>query len=169
MLSRIINALEAVNEQLGRGTAWLTTLMVIIFCGDVFARNVLNLSSAAVFELEWHLFALIFLLGSGYALKHDRHVRVDVFYGQFSERTKAVINLLGTLFFLLPFCAIVIYYSWQAAYNSFQINEGSPDPGGLPARYLIKAAVPLGISFLSLQGIALLLRSVQTLIRPTHG
>ncbi|MGF1534313.1 MAG: TRAP transporter small permease subunit [Bernardetiaceae bacterium] len=165
-LEKTIHFLEALNEWIGRGVAWLTTLLVLLFCADVFARNVLRFSSAAIFELEWHIFALIFLLGAGYTLKHDQHVRVDVFYGQFSPRLKAWINLLGTLFFLLPFCGLLIYYGTQMAQTAYQINEGSGDPGGLPARYLIKSAIPLGMFFLSLQGIALLLRSLKTLLSP---
>jgi len=117
--------------------------------------------------LEWHIFALIFLFGAGYAFKHDKHVRVDLFYAKFSARDKALVNLVGTLLFLIPWCILIIMYSYQYALTSFNINESSPDPGGLPARYLIKFSITIGIVFLLLQAVAILFRSILTLRAPT--
>ena len=110
-------------------------------------------------ELEWHLFALIFLLGAGYAFKHDRHVRVDLFYAKFSEREKAWLNLWGSLLFLLPWSALIVYTAYDYAWISYLIGEGSPDPGGLPARYIIKFMVAIGIFLLFLQGLATCIES----------
>ena len=161
-ISHIINK---INELVGKGISWLTTLLVLVICYDVLMRYFFDSTSAGIIELEWHIFSLIFLIGAGYCLKHDRHVRVDVFYTNFSQTAKSWINLLGTLFFLLPFCAIVIYYSSKFTANSFALNESSSDPSGLPARYLIKSAIPIGFFFLFLQGISLLMESILLISR----
>ena len=105
-------------------------------------------------ELEWHLFGLIFLLVAGYAFRHDRHVRVDLFYAKFSAKDKALVNLIGGLIFLIPWTAILIYVSFEYATIAYKIGEGSPDPGGLPARYIIKFAITAGMVLLFLQGLA---------------
>lgn len=151
---------DGVNERVGIGVAWLTAALVAVVCCDVFMRYVLQDSWVAIQELEWHLFALIFLLGAGYSLKHDKHVRVDVFYSRFSPQTQAWVNLVGSVLFLIPFCVLVIWSSQNFVMNAFQFGETSPDPGGLPARWVLKAAIPVGFLFLCIQGIALACRSV---------
>lgn len=162
-LQRLSRAIDQLNEAVGRGVAWLTTALVLVVGYDVAARYLFNVSSAGMVELEWHLFSFTFLLGAAYALKHDRHVRVDVFYQNFTRKQQAWVNLIGTLLFLLPFCYIAMVESWQFAANAWRIGEGSPDPGGLPARYIVKAAIPLGFLLLLLQGLSLLFSSVLTL------
>ena len=165
-LDRYIRFVDWLNEKIGRGIAWLTTLLVLVVGYDVFTRYLLKRSSVAVQELEWHLFALIFLLAAAYTLKDDRHVRVDVFYTNFSPRRQAWVNLLGTLVFLIPFAVVMIAASEQFVLNSFRLGETSPNPGGLPARYLLKAAIPAGFFLLLLQGIALAFRSLKTILHP---
>ena len=155
---------EQISEFSGRVTSWLTSILVLIIGYDVAMRYLANQTSIAIFELEWHLYSMIFLLGAAYTLKHDKHVRVDVFYSQFSEKGKAWVNLLGTLCWLLPFALVVVWVSWKYTLNSFAVSESSPDPGGLPARYFIKACISLGFTLLVLQAIALLLRSVNILV-----
>ncbi|MDA0712212.1 MAG: TRAP transporter small permease subunit [bacterium] len=159
-LQTYIRWADAINEGVGSGVAWITGSLVLVVCYDVFTRYVLQSSSVAVQELEWHLFALIFLLGAGYSLKHEKHVRVDAFYSQFSRRLQAWVNLVGSVLFLVPFCALVIWSSQDFVFNAFHFSETSPDPGGLPARWVLKAAIPLGFFLLLLQGVALALRSV---------
>ncbi len=166
VLSKISNAIDQLNESIGRGIAWLTTALVLLICYDVAARYLFNTTSAGMVELEWHLFSFIFLLGAAYALRHDRHVRVDVFYQNFSEKKKAWINLMGCLLFLIPFCLVTIDASWKFTMNAFRIQEGSPDPGGLPARYIVKAAIPVGFSLLLLQALSLTFKSILTLTDP---
>lgn len=162
-LTQVANAIDWLNEHIGRLAAWLTTILVVLICADVIFRYAFNNTAAWVIELEWHLFALIFLLGGGYAFKHDRHVRVDLFYANFSKRDKALINLLGSLLLLLPWCSIITIYAFQYASLSFDLKEASPDPGGLPAIYLIKSVVAIGFFLLFLQGISLAIRSLLTL------
>ena len=146
--------------------AWLVLLMVVIIGYDVTMRYLFHTGSAAIQELEWHLFALFFLMGSAYTLKHDGHVRVDIFYRSqwMDQRRRAWLDLLGGLFLLLPFCLLVIISSLPFVENSFVMNEGSPDPGGLPFRYLLKAAIPVGFALILLQGIAQVLRCIVFLL-----
>jgi len=152
------------NEQLGKITAWLTTILMLLICFDVMQRYLFNTTSVAFIELEWHLFALIFLFAMGYSLKYDQHVRVDVFYTRFSRKNKAWVNLVGTILFLFPFCLVGIYAAYKYTMVSFGYNEGSPNPSGLPARYLIKAAMMIGFFLLFLQGISLMFESILILI-----
>jgi TRAP-type mannitol/chloroaromatic compound transport system permease small subunit len=174
-LTRFAAFIDTLNEKIGVAVSWLTTVLVLIVCGDVFSRYLLKRSSIAVQELEWHLFAVIFLLAAAYTLKHDRHVRVDVLYIKFSPQTRAWINFAGSLVFLIPFAALVIWASSDFVANSFRIGETSPDPGGLPARFLLKACVPLGFLLLLLQGVALAIQSLAAVLnppketRPTNG
>ena len=143
--------------------SWLTLILVLVIVIDVTLRYLFNSTSAASFELEWHLFALIFLVGASYTLQEDKHVRVDVFYHRFSERKKAWVNIIGTLVLLLPFCAIAFWESISFVESSFSVRETSPDPGGLPARYIIKSAIPVGFLLLGLQGISVLMKSLSKL------
>ena len=163
VLQSICNKIDNLNEAIGKGVAWLTTLLVLLICYDVIARYLFNITFTAIIELEWYLFSFIFLLGAAYALKHDKHVRVDVFYANFTEKQQAWVNLIGTVFFLIPFCLIVIYTSFKFTVNSYAMQEGSPDPGGLPATYIVKSAIPIGFALLLLQAISLLLKSLLTL------
>jgi len=160
LLNTLAQKIDSFNESIGKMVSWLNVVLVLLICSDVAMRYLLNISFASLFELEWHLFAIVFLLGAGYTLKHDKHVRVDVIYGRLSPKKQAWINLLGVLLFLLPICFIFIKTSLLFVYNSWIIGESSPDPGGLPARYIIKAAIPIGFSFLLLQGFSLGIHSL---------
>ncbi|MDN5203521.1 TRAP transporter small permease subunit [Fulvivirgaceae bacterium BMA10] len=155
-----IKRVDQLNEWIGNKISWFTTLLVLLICYDVIMRYLFNQSAAWIFELEWHLFAAIFLIGAAFTLKHDRHVRVDVFYSRFSVKQKAWVNLVGTLIFLIPFCLVIIDASLKFVGNSFRLNESSPDPGGLPARYIIKSAIPIGFILLFLQSISLTFKSL---------
>jgi len=151
---RIQHALEALSEFTGRTVAWLVLGMTLLVCYDVADRYLLRGGSIALQELEWHLFALIFLLGAAYTLRHEGHVRIEIFYQLLGARGRALVDLVGHALFLLPFCALVIYASVPFVYNAWAFGEGSPDPGGLPWRFLLKAAIPAGFLLLALQGVA---------------
>lgn len=153
-LLRLANRLSLVAEYTGRAVAWLALLLVAVVCYDVTMRYVFHGGSIALQELAWHLYALLFLLGAAYTLKHDGHVRVDIVYQRLAPRTRAWIEVLGTLFFLLPLCVLIVWTSVPFAYQAFVHAEGSPDVGGLPYRYLLKTAIPLGFALLALQGLA---------------
>jgi len=168
-LKRIARLANQVNETVGRAVSWLTVALVILVCFDVAARYFFSASQAWMMELEWHFFSLIFLLGAGYALKHDRHVRVDLFYANFSEKDKAWTDLVGSIIFLIPWCILIIYFSFNYAYSSFLDGEGSPDPGGLPARYVIKFAIVTGVGLLLLQTIGKVAECILTICYPRIG
>lgn len=161
-LRQLAAFIDKLSTWAGRLVAWLVLCLVLLVCYDVGMRYLFQSGSVALQELEWHLFALIFLLGAASTLKNDGHVRVDVFYQSkwFSPQARIWINLLGNLAFLLPFCLIIITASWPFVRNAFLQNEGSPDPGGLPYRYLLKAVIPLAFSLLALQGIADIIRNL---------
>lgn len=161
-MNKLAQVIDRLNERVGYLVSWLTTAMVLLVCYDVFTRYVLKTSTVAVQELEWHLFAIIFLLGAGYTLKHDRHVRVDVIYLKLSRRVRAWINFGGCLIFLIPFCALVLYSSQTFVATAFRIGETSANPGGLPARFIIKACIPIGFALLLLQAVSLAIKSLQT-------
>jgi len=160
--TRLERSINQLNEQVGRGVAWLVLLMVLIIVYDVSMRKWLGISSVALQELQWHFFALIFLLGAAYTYKHDAHVRVDVLYQSrwMTDKRRAWVNLIGSLGFLLPFALLIIISAFTFVEASFSIRESSPDPGGLPLRFLLKAAIPIGFVLLVLQGIAVILHSL---------
>lgn len=159
-MQKIVEAIDWINQKTGRAVSWLGALMVAVVTVDVIMRYLFRTSYVFVQELEWHLFGAFFLLGAGYTLLHDDHVRVDIFYQRLSPKNQAWVNLLGTLFFLLPGCYLVIKTSWGFFYNSWSIGEASPDPGGIPARYILKATIPIGFSLIALQGVSLGLKSL---------
>lgn len=158
----IISFIDCLTEWVGKTTSWLVLAMVLLICYDVAMRYLFQQGSVALQELEWHLFALIFLLGSAYTLKHDEHVRVDILYQSrfVSDKQRALINILGTLFFLFPFCILILITGWPFAENAFYYNEGSPDPGGLPYRYLLKGSLLVAFGLLLLQGFSGLLKNM---------
>lgn len=159
-MQKIVSIFDKINEVVGKLASWLTFFLVGIVCIDVAFRYAFQITAAWVTELEWHLFAAIFLLGAGYALQKDHHVRVDLFYSNFSQQEKALVNIVGTVCFLIPWCIVVIYFSTDYVIDSWIDNERSADPGGLPARYLIKSVIPIGFILLLFQAVSLLLKNI---------
>lgn len=123
----------------------------------------LNLTSNALIEGQWYTFTLIFMLGTAYTLLHDGHVRVDIFYANWSPRQRAIANLCGSIFFLIPFCAISVAASWASIVNSWSVMEISPDPGGLP-RYPIKSTILIACGLLILQAISEVIKNWAMLV-----
>ncbi|WP_414529269.1 TRAP transporter small permease subunit [Nodularia chucula] len=166
-LLRIARVIDICTERIGKFTGWLVLVMVILGVGNVSGRYLgrfigINLTSNAYIEAQWYIFDLIFLLGAGYTLKHNEHVRVDVFYSNWPPRRKALADLLGTVFFLIPFCIMVIFFSWDTIVASWQILETSPDPDGLP-RYPIKTMIIVSFVLLILQGISQIIKNLAIL------
>ncbi len=156
--------IDRMNSALGRWTSLLALVMVVLGSWNALARYLgrfvgTDLSSNAFIEGQWYMFSLLFLLGAAWTLQQDEHVRVDVLYGRASPRTKAWIDLVGTVVFLLPFCVWAIWMSWPAVRNSWAVLEVSPDPGGLP-RYPLKTVIPIAFAFVALQGVAWVIRKV---------
>ncbi len=155
---RLANRLDGLNKAMATIARWSILLMLGLGLWNVIGRYLgvaigHNLSSNGLIEGQWYLFDLAFLLGLGWTLQRQGHVRVDILQGRWHPRRKAQIELLGTLILLLPFTLGVMAISIAPALYSLLINEASPDPNGLP-RYLIKMLIPIGFFLLSLQGVA---------------
>lgn len=159
-MRKTLAILEGINERAGILISWSTLFMVILICTEVVLRYLFNRSLIWMVELEIYLFAFSFLLAAGYAFKHDKHVRVDLFYTKFSPKKKAYINLIGGLLFLIPWCIISIIGCLKYANISWRIGEVSQQAGGLPMVYLLKYSIALGFVLLLIQGVASVLRSI---------
>jgi len=159
-LRRLCQRIDALNDWVGKVAAWATAIVVVVVFVDVVMRYAFNTSFVFTQEMEWHLFAFIFLMGAGATLLKDGHVRVDIFYQRFSQRHRAWINIIGVLFFLIPGCFMIILTSLKFVSSSFAVMEGSPDPGGIPYRFILKSCIPAGFILVLLQGIALGIRSI---------
>lgn len=145
--------IDALNERVGRVALWLVLACVLVSAGNAVARYGLNFSSNALLEIQWYLYATVYLCAAGYTLKHDAHVRIDLVSGRLTRRARAWIDIFGALFMLLPACAILLWYGWSAFLESYRIGEMSGDAGGLP-RWPIKFVVPLAFLLLILQGVS---------------
>jgi TRAP-type mannitol/chloroaromatic compound transport system permease small subunit len=152
--------IDKINEYVGRVVAWVTLGLVVVVFVDVVMRYLFQTSFVFTQELEWHLFAFIFLFGAGYTLLRDGHVRVDIIYQRLGFKGQAWVNFIGVLTFLIPGCILIITTSWKFTHSAWVIGEGSPDPGGIPYRFLIKGCIPVGFSLLLMQRLSLGIHSL---------
>lgn len=150
-----------VQEGAGALAAFLTSILVLLVVGDVVGRYIFNVGSVALQELEWHIFSIIFLLAAGYTFKRGEHVKIDVLYNRFTKKGQALVDIAGTVVLLFSFSGFVIWYSIDFIWSSYLINEGSPDPGGLPTRFLLKTMIPTGFILLLMQGVIFLLDALK--------
>jgi TRAP-type mannitol/chloroaromatic compound transport system permease small subunit len=157
--SRII---DAVNERFGTLATWLVLFAVLISTGNAVARYAFSIGSNAWLEVQWYMFAAIVFLGAPYTLKVNEHVRVDVLYSALSERARIWIDIAGCILFLLPFCAVLLYFTWPWFVDSWRIGEMSSNAGGL-IRWPVKLALPLGFALLALQGVSELIKRIAAL------
>jgi len=166
LLDQFSVKLEQFSELTGKLVSWLVLTMVLLVSYDVAMRYFFLSGSVALQEMEWHLFSLIFLIGAAYTFKHDDHVRLDLFYKSkyMDDIRRAWINLFGSLFLLLPFCILIIITAWPFVYQSYIHLEGSPDPGGLPYRWILKASIPLGFTLLLLQGVSDIIKNLNIIL-----
>jgi TRAP-type mannitol/chloroaromatic compound transport system permease small subunit len=158
-LARLIDAL---NGRIGRSVYWLILIMVIISTANALSRKLFNVSSNAFLEIQWYLFATVFLLSAGYTLLRNEHVRIDIIASRFSSKTQIWIDIIGTLLFLFPLTLVIMYDSWSYFVISFTSQEWSINPGGLlvwPAKLLI----PFGFLLLFLQALAQLIKLIAAL------
>ena len=158
-LLTLSRAIDWLNERVGRAAFLLVLVMVLVSAGNAVSRYALNLSSNAWLELQWYLFAAVFLLCAGYTLLHNEHVRIDVVSSHLSRRTRAWIDVFGTLLFLLPMSICILWLSWPIFLKAWASGEISSNAGGLirwPARLL----VPLGFLLLTVQGISELIKRI---------
>jgi len=160
MLLKIESVIESVVDVVGKITSILLLLMIFNVFFDVIMRYFFRNSSVGMQEMEWHLFSIVILFGVSVALKDEGHVRVDFLYEKYSVRTKAMINILGTLFFLLPLTLLVTTGSWEFVMDSYSINEISEDPGGLTHRWIIKSMIPFSFIFLIFSAVGYIVKNV---------
>ena len=158
-LKTALSSVEKFTEVTGRFISWATVTMVILVVLVVITRYFLGLGSIALQESVTYLHCLVFMMGIAFTLKHDGHVRVDIFYRGFSLRCKALVNLIGALLFLIPFCLLIFFTSWDYVFSSWVIRETSAENNGLPFIYLLKTLMLLMPVTLLLQGIAEIIRS----------
>ena len=156
MIGRIVDAV-------GAALSVLMILMALNVSYDVMMRYVFQASSVGMQEMEWHLFSIIILFGMGVALKHESHIRVDFIYDRMPARRKAVVNIFGTVFMLMPLALLIFFGSFGYVHDAWITNEISEDPGGLPYRWLIKSMIPLSMAFLMLSSVAYVIKNVKLL------
>jgi TRAP-type mannitol/chloroaromatic compound transport system permease small subunit len=152
-------AIDTLNERVGQVVYWLVLVAVVISAANAIVRKAFDMSSNAYLEVQWYLFSAVFLLCAGYTLLRNEHIRIDVVVGRFSRRTLAWIDILGTLFFLFPLVALILYEAWPWFVRTWFSGEVSPSAGGLilwPAKIL----VPVGFVLLGLQGVSELIKRV---------
>jgi TRAP-type mannitol/chloroaromatic compound transport system permease small subunit len=158
-LLMVSRAIDALNERVGRIVLWLVLAMVLVSAGNAVSRYLFNFSSNAFLELQWYLFALVFLLCAGYTLLHNEHIRIDVVTSRFSATTRAWIDVFGTLVFLLPVSLYITWLSWPIFVNAWVSGEVSSNAGGL-VRWPARLVIPVGFLLLSLQGLSELIKRV---------
>lgn len=154
--------IDALTERIGRVAIWLVLVATLISAGNALARYALGESSNAWLEIQWYLFGAVFLLTAGYTLKHNGHVRIDIFYGRLGAKGQAWIDLLGGLLFLLPMAGLLAWLAWPMFMDAWTTHEMSPDAGGL-ARWPVKLLLPLGFGLLALQGVAEIIKRIGVL------
>ena len=159
-VSRFIDRL---NELIGRLVYWLILVSVLVSSGNAVVRYAISRSSNGWLEIQWYLFSAVFLLGAGYTLLRNEHVRIDIFYGRLNPRARAWIDILGGVFFLLPMALIIMALAWPLFLESWTRNEYSTDAGGL-IRWPVKLLIPTGFLLLVLQGLSEIIKRVAFLI-----
>lgn len=153
--------IDTFTKWTGVAAALLLFALIGLVVYDAGARYLFSAGSIGLQELEWHLFDAVFLLGIAYALKHGKHVRVDLFYAKYSPRVKGYVNLLGIWLFILPFSAFVAASGWEFAVGAYEMGEGSPNPGGLPHRYLIKGMIAVAFGLVILQALSEIVKTLR--------
>ncbi len=157
-IGRIVNGM-------GKFLAIALLLLVLNVAFDVMMRYLFRASSVGMQEMEWHIFSVIILYGVGFALKNEGHVRVDFLYDRMQPRTKALINIIGTVLFLMPLSLLILFGSVEFVHDAYTMNEISEDPGGLTHRWIIKGMIPLSFAFLLFSAIGYILQNINAIRR----
>jgi len=165
MFDKALTSIESFIDWSGRTVSWLSLLLVLVTFLVVILRYVFDFGSIALQETSTYLHAAIFLIGMAYTLQQDAHVRVDIFYAQFSRQTKTWVDLLGALFLLLPFMLFISWISWQYIADSWAVQEGSREAGGLPGVFLLKSLILLMSGLLSLQALTQVARNIDSILK----
>lgn len=162
-LLRVSAAIDGLNERVGKLVSWAILLSVIVSTVNASLRYSLDIASNAWLELQWYLFSAVFLLCSGYTLLRNEHIRIDIVVGRFSRRTQTWIDVIGTIFFLLPMSILIMWLSWPVFWDSYAGHEMSSNAGGL-IRWPVKILIPIGFFLLSLQGVSEFIKRIAFLM-----
>jgi len=162
-LTKTANIADKINRKLGQAVSWLALLMAILMFLNVICRYIFNSNLIWQQELVGFMHAILFLAAAGYTLQEDKHVRVDVLYQSLSVRNKAIVNLVGTLIFLLPVCFAISYLSYDFILSSWKIREASAEYNGMQGVYLLKSCIWVFTFSLILQGLSNIAKSIITL------
>lgn len=162
-MDKFSNTIDQISEWSGRLVAWLSLTMVLTTFLVVVLRYLFDLGSIALQEAITYMHASLFMLGAAYTLRHEGHVRVDIFYNRFGARGRAWVDLMGVLLLLLPVTLFITWVSWDYVASSWALHEGSREAGGLPGVFLLKSVIPLMALLLLLQGVAMGIRAVGVL------
>ena len=168
MFMSISRLIDALNEKIANAVSWALLIAVIICAGNALVRYLFKMSSNSWLEIQWYLFAALFMLASAYTLKRDEHVRIDVITSHFSKRTQVWIDLLGYLLFLLPVCLVIVYYGIPFAHYSISTAEMSSSAGGLIV-WPVKLLIPVGFGLLVLQGVSEIIKRIAFLAGRIDG
>jgi len=168
-LRACVRSIDTFTDRCGRLLAWLGLCMALLTALIVVMRYGFNVGSILAQEAVVYMHGSLFLLGAAYALKTGAHVRVDIFYRSFDARTRAWVDSLGGIVFLLPLCVFIFFSSWDYVLESWAMLESSPEPGGIPAVFLLKSLIPLAAANLALQCVAEVLRNGLFLVEGEHG
>ena len=163
LLLRVSTLIDAMNERIGKTVYWLVLASVVVSSGNAVVRYALDTSSNAWLEIQWYLYAGFFLVGAGYTLLRNEHVRIDIIYSRLKPRIRAWIDVFGGIFFLLPMALIILWLSWPVFVDSYNLHEYSPSPGGL-LRWPVKLMIPVGFLLLALQGVSEIVKRVAFLM-----
>lgn len=157
--TRITDVLEAIVEFFGRYSSFIWIVLMLLVVGNVLLRYMIGTNFVALEELQWHLFAIGFMIALSYCFLHDGHVRVDVWAEHFQPRTRAIVEIIGIVVLFLPFCYLILTYAYPFVERSYRLNEVSAAPGGLPYRWLIKSVILLAFGLLFMAGLARAIRA----------
>ena len=159
-MEKLNNFFEKLNFIIGKILVFVMILLILNVFYDVISRYFFHGGSIALQELEWHLFGVMILFGMSYTLKTEGHVRVDFIYNNLSPKKQAIINIFGTIFFIIPFALFIVYGSYDFVMDSYTTNEISDDPGGLTHRWIIKAMIPLSFIYLVITSIGYIIQNI---------
>lgn len=162
-LLRLSRAIDFLNEKVGQTVYWLVLASVVVSSGNAVVRYTFDTSSNAWLEIQWYLYTGFFLVGAGYTLLRNEHVRIDIVYSRLKPRARAWIDVLGGIFFLMPMAILLMWLSWPVFTESYRLHEYSPNPNGL-LRWPVKLMMPVGFFLLALQGVSEIIKRIAFLM-----
>ncbi|MBN2568837.1 MAG: TRAP transporter small permease subunit [Deltaproteobacteria bacterium] len=163
-IRQMIRWMDNIAQNVGVTVSWILWAMVFVTIWDILLRYLFKSGSVAIQNLEWYFFGINFLLAIAMNFKDNSNARIDIFYNSFSKKTQAIIEVIGNILFLLPFCLAVLWWAYPFVQSSWEVREASPDPGGLPCIYLMKAVIPVAFVLLLVGAIPNTIKNIFTIL-----